>query len=233
MKKCNKCNQEKELTEFYSSKTYKRYKDGVDHFCKNCRNGDTLKYHRGPANVVCTVDGCEIRHYAKGYCRLHYDRIRNNGRIYTLREVIPADVEKLFYKEVNGKMQKAGIYSLERRLEQKYNMTLEQYEFFAQHGCNVCGSETGSRSERNLHVDHDHKCCPGVNSCGECVRGVVCGKCNTAIGYYERGKLRDDYPNKAKIVKYLDDYETRVKKLDNLRKWHDIIVDPENKRQEW
>lgn len=31
------------------------------------------------------------------------------------------------------------------------------------------------------YVDHDHRCCPGKRSCGECVRGMLCPPCNTAI----------------------------------------------------
>lgn len=35
---------------------------------------------------------------------------------------------------------------------------------------------------RALAVDHDRKCCPGKTSCGKCVRGLLCGKCNKAVG---------------------------------------------------
>lgn len=43
-------------------------------------------------------------------------------------------------------------------------------------GCQACGSMD------DLHVDHDHACCPGSKTCGTCVRGVLCGGCNRAAG---------------------------------------------------
>src|SRR5215469_1757638 len=40
--------------------------------------------------------------------------------------------------------------------------------------------------EHAWHVDHDHRCCRGDRSCGRCVRGLLCGWCNTMIGWIER-----------------------------------------------
>ena len=36
-----------------------------------------------------------------------------------------------------------------------------------------------------LHVDHDHACCVGRRSCGQCVRGVLCARHNLLIGQFE------------------------------------------------
>lgn len=60
-----------------------------------------------------------------------------------------------------------------------YGLTLERTTELLAAGCAVCGS----RDE--LHIDHDHRCCPGGSSprsCGQCVRGVLCHGCNTALG---------------------------------------------------
>ncbi len=34
-------------------------------------------------------------------------------------------------------------------------------------------------------IDHDHACCPGQSSCGKCIRGVLCVRCNTFIAHFE------------------------------------------------
>ena len=63
----------------------------------------------------------------------------------------------------------------------RYGITREQYEQATAKGCLICGA-----TDRKLHVDHDHSCCPSKNyTCGECVRGLICGLCNRGLGSFD------------------------------------------------
>lgn len=64
-------------------------------------------------------------------------------------------------------------------LKKRYQMTVEQYNELTASGCAVCGTH------ENLHIDHDHGCCPGEFTCGNCVRGVLCRPHNQGEGYFK------------------------------------------------
>lgn len=53
--------------------------------------------------------------------------------------------------------------------------------------CAACFSEIEMLS---ACIDHDHSCCPSEKSCGKCIRGLLCGKCNSGLGFF------DDNPQK-------------------------------------
>lgn len=67
--------------------------------------------------------------------------------------------------------------------------------------CELCGEI--NPSGRHLAVDHDHSCCSGSRSCGRCVRGLLCGKCNSGIGMFK------DSPELLRAaIAYLEKYAT-------------------------
>ena len=70
-----------------------------------------------------------------------------------------------------------------RNCLKRFNLTEEQYDemFKRQLGlCAICHKpETGGI---RLAVDHDHACCNSDSSCGKCVRGLLCKRCNMGIG---------------------------------------------------
>ncbi len=61
--------------------------------------------------------------------------------------------------------------------------------------CQSCGEPQVGRL---LSIDHDHSCCPGKNSCGRCIRGVLCAGCNLALGL-----LKDDPKRVESLLIYL------------------------------
>jgi len=57
--------------------------------------------------------------------------------------------------------------------------------------CAVC-----RRGGIPLEVDHDHTHCPGPTGCRQCVRGLICGRCNSGLGL-----IGDKHV--AQLVRYL------------------------------
>lgn len=87
----------------------------------------------------------------------------------------------------------------ERRWNTVYSISADQYAAIIEIQGGVCGwcGRANGRTKA-LAVDHDHACCSGPTSCGECVRGVLCSPCNVHLGY-----LRDSVEAAERLVKYL------------------------------
>ena len=86
-----------------------------------------------------------------------------------------------------------------RTLRHRYGVGQEEYEamFKAQNGC--CAICDEAQPSRRLSVDHDHSCCPGdKKTCGQCVRQLLCAKCNSLLG-----PPNDDPQRLRKAIAYL------------------------------
>jgi hypothetical protein len=71
----------------------------------------------------------------------------------------------------------------DQRLWTRYRMTRDDYNAMWERqgrACQLCRATVG-----RFVVDHDHSCCPGMRSCGKCVRGILCQSCNVRIGIIE------------------------------------------------
>lgn len=77
-------------------------------------------------------------------------------------------------------------------------------EFFDSQGrvCAICGVD--EPRAKNWAIDHDHTCCPYSTkgqwrTCGECIRGILCGNCNRGIGQFQ-----DDIDIMMNAVRYVE-----------------------------
>ena len=97
-------------------------------------------------------------------------------------------------------------------LKSQYSFSDEEYWklFNEQNGfCAMCGKpETVERTlkvygvevrTKRLCVDHDHACCAGAKSCGNCIRGLLCHHCNTTLG-----SARDSIDTLQQGIAYLE-----------------------------
>lgn len=84
----------------------------------------------------------------------------------------------------------------ERNNEKKYGLSKDKFISLleSQNGlCALCLDEL-----KRPFIDHDHRCCGEKSSCGKCVRGLLCNRCNTGLGM-----LRDDVSILGRAIEYL------------------------------
>lgn len=176
--------------------------------------------------IPCRVDGCGDFALVKKslLCVRHYSRFRGYGRTDTLTADRPCQncgksmslhganaAIQVFCSEKCRAADKRSKYTatqlVERssygyrwRLMNSYGITIEQYQriWADQYGlCAICFRSESEIGER-LCVDHDHD--TGI------VRGLLCRKCNKAIGGFceliERVERAAEYMKQAKAKKH-------------------------------
>lgn len=71
-------------------------------------------------------------------------------------------------------------------IKSKFGITLEDWDRMLRNQsgrCYLCERPLqGGRTD--IHIDHDHHCCPGRRSCGKCIRGLACQTCNQGVGQF-------------------------------------------------
>lgn len=134
------------------------------------------------------------RLYAQQYRKDHPEKIKRDNKQY--RETHLEKMKKYDKQYREKYREKYWDKNKNRHLKRQHNITIEDYNklFDQQKGrCGICRKHQSTLS-RALCVDHDHK----TNR----IRGLLCDKCNRAIGIFH-----DNIGELMASVKYLKKYK--------------------------
>jgi hypothetical protein len=73
---------------------------------------------------------------------------------------------------------------IEARVLRHFNITIEDRDrMLDQQGGKCATCRTDEPGAKGWVIDHDHSCCPEAGrSCGDCIRGILCSRCNLTLG---------------------------------------------------
>jgi Recombination endonuclease VII len=161
------------------------------------------KHGIGGYNYGCRCDVCKE---AKATKRKEYQSSKSweYTRTY-LQRMRENDPEKYrAWLDKNNAYKKASFKADPEKhrwstIHKKYKLTKQMYLDLLEQQNGVCAICQNLPKKQWLAVDHDHACCPGIKTCGECVRGLLCGACNAFIGRInENPQNLLDYLGKAR-----------------------------------
>jgi len=192
MKKCTKCEQEKEEKDFYKSRSGK---NGLMSECKKCadyrktirirekskREGKKPKYYsldvrEDLKNGVKYCYGCNTKKQFSEFCKY---KNGTGGLDCLCRECKKKNYKlfKLSKEELHEKYIRNKIRLKNGKLLRSFNITLDEYNSLLEkqeYKCAICG-KTDIENGKMLAVDHCHK--TNKN------RELLCNNCNVAIGF--------------------------------------------------
>jgi hypothetical protein len=142
-------------------------------FCSNNCKTRFAYWKKNPRGVhECVVCGAEI-----------------SGRRRDVRYCSPGCARK--QRSDDGRLK---VTNRKSRLA-RYGLTQETYDALLAEqggGCAICKSPDPKTQHGFWHADHDHACCPSRDqyTCGKCLRGLLCGPCNTGLGQFDDDPVR-------------------------------------------
>lgn len=202
MKTCTRCEIPLPLSEYWRTKNSR---DGLQHWCKGCHR-DVRRVNREKLGSRPPRDDgskrcsrCKIEKPRTEFAKSH---TQPDGRDWYCK---PCKVEQSRVQRA-ADPDRARQWGRANTLRSK-GLTPAGYDALnlAQGGlCAGCGDAPSGRS-LHLEVDHDHACCDSSKSCGSCVRGLLCRRCNAVLGL-----VGDDQEVLLGLVGYLS--RTAVRK---------------------
>lgn len=204
LRKCLGCGieatNEKELNNFIKDK-YKPKNYFTKPWCKSCNAKNARIRKTGPVHGPFLIKRCsDCYSLAQSMIDMKNRFVKDKGCKYgysNLCKSCNSKRAKTHAKE-NPEMLKKRIrkYTIK-----KYGISYEEYKNILikqNNSCSICHINFDTINE-NPHIDHNHLCCPTpLNSCGKCVRGILCRRCNMFLG-----TVKDDIIILENAIQYL------------------------------
>lgn len=220
--KCIHCLEWRILEEF--SKDI-RFLSGRGSRCKSCKNDRYYSKYRLTKYGLSEEEYVRLQESQQGKCyicptiphgkskgnSLNIDHDHDTGEVRKLL-CSPCNMALGHFKDDIGIIEKAIAYLEGPNIVFHETMTTSNYSGrYGRYGINELGFEYLIDLVSNLcplcehptpkSIDHDHSCCDGNKSCGKCIRGVICRKCNAGLG-----NAKDSIEILQTMVKYLQEH---------------------------
>lgn len=171
---------------------------------------------KGGAVTACAVDGCEKPRRRKSgarYCEEHATcrDYRLTGAAHTKYRKIDCELcgaqakvsRQSTYVICNECVEpRRGLINAARNHGVPWEILRK---WLSAPSCELCRRPLyvgkGKGGAQGFAVDHNHNCCPGGTGCTKCIRGLLCGACNTQLGSMESLMRR---ASMASLLAYID-----------------------------
>ena len=150
------------------------------------REANRKSYEKDPDKVKRQRQEAVVRYRLKHKDRINAER---RARYAADEEFAQKDRDKARKRHADNRPELTADMK-NRAMWRNYRRTYEDYDrVLLEQGGHCASCDALPHENMRLAWDHDHTCCPGKVTCGVCVRGLLCTKCNLLLGKLELGLL--------------------------------------------
>jgi hypothetical protein len=133
----------------------------------------------------CTFPDCGRPVSSRGLCDGHAQQRRSGRELRRIEVRYPRSGHCIIFG-CEALVHARGMCSNHAKLKSTYNLSDRRaVELLTDPKCAICGSRESGVLSRQLFVDHDHSHHENPKTaCDECVRGLLCHRCNSGIGMF-------------------------------------------------